>query len=216
MNVRRNSLAGLWHFLFLACLPIAVLLALGQAWVASAVVLLAGTPLFWTLRNKAVGGRPTTGTRSASARGGQGWSSWAGTSYSLGHPALAILGVRPNEVIYPGLGAIDWELYVRTLSQGGRNDRIKEAMRTLFLTNQRLLVLDENHAPPLRTSLEFSNIASASVERPPGNPRPGESLVLVGFVDERGDKRAVGWATRSADAETFIKMLNALRIGQPV
>jgi hypothetical protein len=41
-----------WHVLFLACLPVAILLALTQQWFAAAAVFLIGTPLFWNLRNQ--------------------------------------------------------------------------------------------------------------------------------------------------------------------
>lgn len=47
-------LPWLLNWLFLATLPIAVILLLGGRWVAGVLVFLLGTPLFWTLRNNAV------------------------------------------------------------------------------------------------------------------------------------------------------------------
>lgn len=46
-------MAGLWQLLFLACLPVAVILAFSGQWLWAAIVFLIGSPLFWTLRNKA-------------------------------------------------------------------------------------------------------------------------------------------------------------------
>jgi hypothetical protein len=42
-----------WHVLFLACLPVAIVLAIAGQWVAAAAVLIVGVPVFWNLRNRA-------------------------------------------------------------------------------------------------------------------------------------------------------------------
>lgn len=46
-----TPMAFLWHILFLACFPVAILLVLVGQWVAGAVVFLVGTPLFWNSKD---------------------------------------------------------------------------------------------------------------------------------------------------------------------
>ena len=44
--------ARVLHLLFLACLPAAIILALGGLWIPALIVFLIGVPVFWTLRNR--------------------------------------------------------------------------------------------------------------------------------------------------------------------
>lgn len=47
-------MARVFHFAFLACLPLAVALAVSGEWILAGVVLVVGTPLFWSLRNRSL------------------------------------------------------------------------------------------------------------------------------------------------------------------
>lgn len=59
----------LWQYLFLACLPAAILLGLSGRWGAGLVVFLVGTPLFWFLRNRSVSTAASTDPVVAELRG---------------------------------------------------------------------------------------------------------------------------------------------------
>jgi hypothetical protein len=117
--------------------------------------------------------------------------------------------------MYPGLGVVDWQQYLDTIWDRGRRDRVREASRTLFLTSQRVIVLDETSRQT--TSLPLNDIEDVSiVSPPPGKPTSGsipEAMIRVVFHADDPDivwkqqARQVGWATTTGDAEVFVEML---------
>lgn len=126
-------MARVWHFLFLACLPVAVVLALGQRWLAAAIVFLLGAPLFWTLRNHAVV-RPLSGMRGPShdyaATGPTPSGSWThGTKEKA-------LGLTLGEGLE--LGGLLFEFWKRNQPPRDRNDSVEldsaEAVRLKLIS----------------------------------------------------------------------------------
>ena len=119
-------------------------------------------------------------------------------------------------MIYPGLGVVDWHLYFSTLNEPDRPERIKEASKTLFITNQRLIVVDfidqVRPAFPIgSTSVPLEDIDDVDLVKLPGKPiAAGEMMIQLLFHAE-GHQRLAGWTTRRADAKLFIEMLNGFR-----
>jgi len=145
----------------------------------------------------------------------QSWSDYARLPLPPEHPIVRELQ-KPREVIYPGLGVVDWHLYFSTLNEPDRLDRIKEASKTLFITNQRLIVVDfidpDRPVFPIgTTSVPLEDIDDVDLVKPPGKPIAfGEMMIQLLFHAE-GHQRLAGWTTRRADAKLFIEMLNGFR-----
>ena len=121
------------------------------------------------------------------------WHAHARVPVPPEHPA-AKTWAEPDEVIYPGLAAIDWQQYLDTIWQRGRRKRVREATRTLFLTNRRVIVVDETRK--LKTDLPLADVYDVSVGIPPGAPEGmpvDEAVVQVAFRAGR-QRRVVGWS----------------------
>jgi len=109
-------------------------------------------------------------------------------------------------LIYPGLGVIDRDAYLMTERKRRQRRRMWEATRTVFLTTQRLLIVDE--AMGHQTSLSLRDIYDVNLVPPPES-RPelsGEMTIKVAFGADK-KRRLVHWDARAADAELFARML---------
>ena len=117
---------------------------------------------------------------------------------------------EPGEVIYPGLGAVDWQQYLDTIFQPRRRKRVRETARHLFLTNRRLVIVDE--ARWKKTDLSLADIDDVSVGRPPGAPEkmPIDEAVVQVVFRAGSQRRVVGWSTLRRDADLFAEMLREL------
>jgi hypothetical protein len=147
----------------------------------------------------------------------QRWHEYAHLPYPPDHPVSAWR--RPGEVIYPGLGVTDWQLYLDSIELPGRKARVREASRTLFLTSERVIVLNETETERQQTSLPLGAIDEVNlISPPPGKPIGGipETMIQVFFRPQDAEvvwqqqQRAVGWTTLTEDAEVFVKMLRGL------
>jgi hypothetical protein len=120
--------------------------------------------------------------------------------------------------MYPGLGVIDWQQYLDTIRLPAATKKVREAMRTLILTNRRLIVVDE--ARKLKTDLPLTDVEGVSVGTPPGalEGMPiNEAMVQVAFrAHARMERRVVGWSTLRR--EKVAKVLSVLDepLGVPV
>jgi hypothetical protein len=146
----------------------------------------------------------------------QEWHEYARLPVPPDYPAIKAWG-RPKEVMFPGLGAMDWMQYLESIDSPDRAKRVLEAMRTLFLTSQRVIIMDESKR--LTTSLPLQGIEQVQLKHPPGAPPEmrGERLIEVVFLTSSPpiQRRLVGWTTRSEDAELFVIMLRELRQSAP-
>lgn len=117
---------------------------------------------------------------------------------------------EPGEVFYPGLRAIEWQQYLDTIWERGRRKRVHEATRTLFLTNRRLVVVDESRM--LKTDLPLADVEDVSVGMPPSAPgdMPVDEAVVQVTFRAGTERRVVGWSTVRRDADLFAELLREL------
>ena len=121
------------------------------------------------------------------------------------HPIASRYG-RPGELIYPGIGVIDRDAYLMTARKHRLRRQMWEATRTVFLTTQRLLIMDE--AMRHQTSLYLRDIYDVNLVPPPES-RPelsGEMTIKVAFGADK-KRRLVHWDARAADAVLFARTL---------
>ena len=113
---------------------------------------------------------------------------------------------EPGEVMYPGLGAIDWQ-HLDSVNLPNRHERLRGATRTLILTDRRIIVLDE--ARMGKTDLLLSDVEDVFVGLLPAKSAGREiEEAMVQVVFRAGaELRAVRWKTRARDADVFTQML---------
>ena len=107
------------------------------------------------------------------------WHEYARLPVPPDYPVAKAL-LQPGEVMYPGLGAMDWQQYLETIRLPRRRQKIREATRTQFLTNRRLIVLDE--ARRQKTDLPLRDVQDVTISVPPGKGIGfGEAMVRIIF-----------------------------------
>lgn len=204
-----GRMARFWRAASLACLPVAILLAVGGRWLSAGIVLVLATSLFWRLRS---GPRGSALGQTALEHDGEPPLDGDGSG-NVHLPLLSSDQIvdrfgRPGESIYPGIGVMDRDVYLRT-GRGHRSRRgMWQATRTAFLTTQRLLIVDE--ATGEHTSLSLGDIDDVRLE-PPAEDRSelaGEMTIEVAFQTDKRQRR-IHWDAREADAVLFARTLRS-------
>lgn len=201
-----RAVATIYHLAFLGCLPVAVLLVATGQWGWGLGVLLFGTPLFWTLRNRAAVHHAVREARGPFKVRGR-----ASTDGFLddNHPMVKAWG-EPGERFLPPVGVIDWNEYLKTIDQPDRIQSVADATRQLVVTNRRIFVVWNDR--PMKGSIRLSDVVNVRTMVPPGSPYPGRELALEVQANTPEGRLLAIWSMPREQAITLESKLNSFRL----